>query len=391
MQEPNIQPAKRLETIQEYYLQRKLAEVAAMKQRGENVISLGIGGPDMPPPPCAVETLCKVAHQSDTHSYQPGNGTLQMRREFSHWYKEHYSVDLDPDTEVMPLIGSKEGITHISMTFLNPGDGVLVPNPGYPTYTSVSNIAGAQIFTYPLLENAGWMPDFEYLETLPLDKIKLMWVNYPNMPTGAPATRQLFERLVDFGLRHNILICHDNPYSFILNEHPLSILEVPGARQVCIELNSLSKSHNMSGWRVGMLATNSKFISWIRKIKSNVDSGQFLPIMEAVAQALTVDKKWYDEINAMYASRRKWAEQLACILGCTFDPRQRGMFLWCRIPDNEPSGEALADRMLQQHRIFITPGFIFGSQGQRYIRISLCAKEHAFEQAIQRIENNTKQ
>lgn len=383
----NIIPADRVSTVSEYYLQLKMKEVADLNARGLDIVSLGIGGPDTPPPDNVIDTLCHEARRTDTHGYQPGNGLYDMRRAMSCWYKKHYGVILDPDTEVMPLIGSKEGIMHIALTFLNPGDGVLVPNPGYPTYTSVSRLVGAKIIPYDLKPETGWQPDFETLEHTDLTGVKLMWVNYPHMPTGGCASTELFERIIDFGRRHNILIVNDNPYSFILNDNPLSILSVPGAKDIAIEMNSLSKSHNMAGWRVGMLAANPTFVSWIRRVKSNVDSGQFRPVMMAAAEALAVNDDWYSHLNELYRERRKVAEKIAQALNTTFDPRQSGLFLWCHIADNEPSGRELADRILRDARVFITPGFIFGSNGDRYIRISLCATPERMNIALDRILN----
>lgn len=380
-----IVPARRVSEIQEYYFSRRLREVADMRSRGIDVISLGIGGPDCPPPAGAVETLCEQARRPDTHSYQISTGLPELRQAFSRWYFRTYGVELNPANEILPLIGSKEGILHISLTFLNPGDGVLVPDPGYPTYTSACRLVGAEIFSYNLTEAGGWQPDFHELERMPLDRIRLMWVNYPHMPTGAPADYSVFERLVDFGRRHGIVIAHDNPYSFILNPTPMSLLQVPGAKDVAIEMNSLSKSHNMAGWRVAMLASNPRFVSWVQKVKSNVDSGQFRPVMLAAAKALDSPRSWYDDLNARYAARRVIAEEIMRTLGCSFDPKQRGMFLWGRIPDSEESGEALADRLLYEARVFIAPGFIFGSNGRRYIRISLCADERNLRRALQRI------
>lgn len=382
-----IKPADRVATVQEYYLQRKMKEVAALNAAGADIVSLGIGGPDRMPSTEVIDTLCEAAHQPGNHSYQLGVGLPELRQGFSDFYKRHYGVNLDPKTEILPLIGSKEGIMHISMAFINPGDGVLVPNPGYPTYTSVSRLVGAEIFNYDLTEANGWLPDFEALERLPLERIKLMWINYPHMPTGTPASLELFERIVDFGRRHNIVIAHDNPYSFILNDHPLSLLQVPGAKDVAIEMNSLSKSHNMAGWRVGMVGSNAEFINWILKVKSNIDSGQFKPVMLAAAKALQAPDSWYKELNAAYAQRREVAEQIMTALGCTFDPRQRGLFLWGRIADDEPGSEAVADRVLRDARVFITPGFIFGSNGDRYIRISLCADVAHLTEALNRIKS----
>lgn len=378
--------------IQEYYFSRRLREVAQLNAQGADIISLGIGGPDRPPHSSVISTLADEAAKPGNHSYQPYVGIPQLRQAMADWYNRWYGVTLNPDTEIQPLIGSKEGILHVSLAFLNPGDGVLVPNPGYPTYTSVSRLAQAEIFNYDLTEEGGWMPDFDALERLPLDRIKLMWINYPHMPTGTPASLELFEKIVAFGKKHNIVIAHDNPYSFILNEKPLSLLQVDGARDIAIEMNSMSKSHNMAGWRVGMLASNPTFINWILKVKSNIDSGQFKPLMLAAVKGLEADKDWYDEVNATYASRRKVAEEIMSALNCTFDPRQKGLFLWGRIPDNEASSESLADRVLYEGRVFITPGFIFGSNGDRYIRISLCATEENMRKALDRINKmNNKQ
>ena len=387
-----IVPAKRVSEIQEYYFSRRLREVAQLNAQGADIISLGIGGPDRPPHSSVISTLADEAAKPGNHSYQPYVGIPQLRRAMADWYNRWYGVTLNPDTEIQPLIGSKEGILHVSLAFLNPGDGVLVPNPGYPTYTSVSRLAQAEIFNYDLTEEGGWMPDFDALERLPLDRIKLMWINYPHMPTGTPASLELFEKIVAFGKKHNIVIAHDNPYSFILNEKPLSLLQVDGARDIAIEMNSMSKSHNMAGWRVGMLASNPTFINWILKVKSNIDSGQFKPLMLAAVKGLEADKDWYDEVNATYASRRKVAEEIMSALKCTFDPRQKGLFLWGRIPDDEASSESLADRVLYEGRVFITPAFIFGSNGDRYIRISLCATEDNMRKALDRINKmNNKQ
>lgn len=380
-----ITPADRLQSVSEYYFSRKLKEVARLNAEGRDIISLGIGGPDLPPAEEVIETLVEEARRPTSHSYQMTVGLPELRQAWARWYKRHYGVELDPACEIQPLIGSKEGIIQISLAFLNPGDGVLVPNPGYPTYTSASRLVGAQIYNYDLTEAGGWQPDFEALERLPLDRIKLMWVNYPHMPTGAQADPQVLRRLVDFGKAHGIVIVNDNPYSFILNDKPLSILAVDGAKDIAIEMNSLSKSHNMAGWRMAMLASNSRFIQWILKVKSNIDSGQFRPMMLAAVKALDAPDSWYSALNANYAGRRRVAEEIMRELGCTFDPRQRGLFLWGRIPDAEDSAETLADRILYDARVFITPGFIFGSNGQRYIRISLCASEDLLRRALDRI------
>lgn len=386
MKASRIEPAQRVSQVKEYYFSKKLKEVARLNAEGCDIISLGIGGPDRPPHARVVDTLCEYAHRSDTHGYQPYVGPVELRQAYADWYRRWYGVELNPANEIQPLIGSKEGILHITLAFVNPGDGVLVPNPGYPTYTSVSRLAGAEIFTYNLKEENAWYPDFDELESMPLDRIKLMWVNYPNMPTGAPATHELYEKIVDFGRRHNILIVNDNPYSFILNDNPISMLSVEGAKDVVIEMNSLSKSHNMAGWRMAMLASNAQFVEWVLKVKSNIDSGQFRPAMLAAVEALKCDSDWFDELNAVYARRRRVAERIMDALGCTFDPRQRGLFLWGKIPDAAESSEKFADNILYNARVFITPGFIFGSNGERFIRISLCATEEKMEEALTRIK-----
>lgn len=382
-----IKPADRLQSVQEYYFSRKLKEVAQMNAEGQDVVSLAIGSPDMPPSEATIEVLCREARKADTHGYQPTVGTPELRQAMAGFYKRWYNVDLDPATEIQPLIGSKEGILHVTLAFVNPGDQVLVPNPGYPTYTALSRLLGADIVNYDLKEQNGWQPDFDQLEQMDLSRVKLMWTNYPNMPTGANAQRETYERLVDFGRRHGILIVNDNPYSFILNdkEH-LSLLQVPGAKECCIEFNSMSKSHNMPGWRVGMLATNAEFVRWILKVKSNIDSGTFRPLQLAAAQAYQNSDEWHWQANIeTYARRRRLAEEIMTTLGCTFDPTQVGMFLWGRIPDHYDDVEQLTERVLHEARVFITPGFIFGSNGQRYIRISLCAKEERFQEALRRI------
>ncbi len=381
----SIQPADRVYNIKEYYFSKKLREVAEMNARGLDVISLGVGGPDRMPHSSVIETLCHTAQQPDVHSYQPYTGIRELRSAFADWYGRHYSVRLDPDSEILPLNGSKEGVLDISMAFLNPGDGVLVPDPGYPTYTSVSKLLGADIYTYNLTEENDWLPDFDELEKLPLDKIKLMWVNYPHMPTGRRATSETFEKLVAFGRRHGIVIAQDNAYSFILNDKPLSILATEGAGDIALELNSLSKSHNMAGWRMGMIAGNATFINWILKVKSNLDSGQFRAVQQAATRALTVGNEWYTTLNEQYARRRQIAEQIMDTLGCRFDPSQRGLFLWGRVPDTYECGETLADKVLYEARVFITPGFIFGKNGNRYVRISLCATDEKMNEALSRI------
>jgi aspartate/methionine/tyrosine aminotransferase len=385
-----VRPANRLNTVSEYYFSKKLKEIDEMNAQGADVISLGVGSPDLPPSAETIETLCESAKQADTHGYQPYIGISELRRAFSDWYKKWYRVNLNPNTEIQPLIGSKEGILHISLAFLNPGDGLLAPNPGYPTYSSVGNLAEARVIPYDLKEENNWQPDFQALEQLDLSNVKLMWVNYPNMPTGAPATMELYQKLVDFGHKHKIVICNDNPYSFILNDHPISILEIEGAKDICIELNSLSKSQNMPGWRIAMLASNPQFIQWVLKVKSNVDSGQFKPMMLAAAKALQAPKEWYDTMNRVYRNRRTIAETMMDILDCRFDPKQSGLFLWGKIPPNYASSEILSNEILYHAKVFITPGFIFGSNGKDYIRISLCCKEEKLQEALERIKNNIK-
>ena len=383
----NIKPAERLSLVSEYYFSRKLKEVAQMNAEGKDIISLAIGSPDMPPSEKTIQTLCEVASRPDTHGYQPTMGTPELRKAMADFYKRWYGVELNPATEIQPLIGSKEGILHVTLAFVNPGEEVLVPNPGYPTYTSLSKILGAKVVNYDLMEDNGWQPDFDQLESMDLSKVKLMWTNYPNMPTGGNARMETYERLVDFARRHNIVVVNDNPYSFILNEKPMSLLQVEGAKDCCIEFNSMSKSHNMPGWRVGMCATNPTFISWILKIKSNIDSGTFRGIQLAAAAALSNEAEWHREANIeTYARRRKYAERIMDVLGCKYDPNQVGMFLWGRIPDSYSNCEELTERVLHEARVFITPGFIFGSKGERYIRISLCAKEEKIQNALERIE-----
>ena len=382
----NITPANRVNSVQEYYFSRKLKEVAEMNAAGKNVISLGIGSPDLPPSEQTIATLCEHAQQPNEHGYQPYVGIPELRKGFSDWYKTWYHVDLDPKTEIQPLIGSKEGILHISLAFLNPGDGVLVPNPGYPTDSSVSKLVEANLISYELKEELNWQPDFEELEKIDLSNVKLMWTNYPNMPTGANASMELYEKLVAFGKKHNIIICNDNPYSFILNEHPLSILSVPGAKDICIEMNSMSKAHNMPGWRMAMLASNAQFVQWILKVKSNIDSGQFKPMQYAAVEALSAPKEWYDNMNRVYRSRRDLAGQIMDALGCNYDENQVGMFLWGKIPAEAAGSEAVADKVLYEANVFLTPGFIFGSRGNRYIRISLCCKNEALQEALNRIK-----
>ena len=386
-QNHNIKPAERISAVSEYYFSRKLKEVAKLNAEGKDIISLAIGSPDMPPSEAAINKLCEVARQDSSHGYQPTMGTPELREAMAGFYKRWYNVDLDPQKEIQPLIGSKEGILHVTLAFVNPGDEVLVPNPGYPTYTSLSKILGAKVVNYNLHGDNGWQPDFDELEKMDLSKVKLMWTNYPNMPTGANAQEDTYRKLVDFAKRHSIVVVNDNPYSFILNEKPLSLLQVPGAKDCCIEFNSMSKSHNMPGWRVGMCASNSLFIEWILKIKSNIDSGTFRGIQLAAAEAYNNSDEWHRQANiTTYRRRRDTAEQIMRELGCTFDSKQVGMFLWGRIPDKYGNAEELTERVLHKARVFITPGFIFGSNGEKYIRISLCAKDNKIKEALNRIK-----
>ena len=383
----SIKPADRLSQVTEYYFSRKLKEIERLNAEGKDIISLAIGSPDMPPSQATVDKLCEVARQAGAHGYQPTSGTPELRQAMAGFYKRWYGVDIDPQTEVQPLIGSKEGILHITLAFVNPGDKVLVPNPGYPTYTSLSKILGAEVVNYNLRDDDGWQPDFNELESMDLTGVRIIWTNYPNMPTGAPARMETYKRLVSFARRHNILIVNDNPYSLILNEKPLSLLQVEGAKDCCIELNSMSKSHNMPGWRVGMCVGNRQFIQWILKIKSNIDSGTFRGIQLAAAEAYNNDDAWHHQSNVeTYRRRRHLAEAIMQELGCEYDKGQAGMFLWGKIPARYANAEELTEKVLHDARVFITPGFIFGSNGERYIRISLCAKDERMEEALRRIK-----
>lgn len=383
----SIKPADRLSQVTEYYFSRKLKEIERLNAEGKDIISLAIGSPDMPPSQATVDKLCEVARQAGAHGYQPTSGTPELRQAMAGFYKRWYGVDIDPQTEVQPLIGSKEGILHITLAFVNPSDKVLVPNPGYPTYTSLSKILGAEVVNYNLREDDGWQPDFNELESMDLTGVRIMWTNYPNMPTGAPARMETYKRLVSFARRHNILIVNDNPYSLILNEKPLSLLQVEDAKDCCIELNSMSKSHNMPGWRVGMCVGNRQFIQWILKIKSNIDSGTFRGIQLAAAEAYNNDDAWHRQANVeTYRRRRHLAEAIMQELGCEYDKGQAGMFLWGKIPARYANAEELTEKVLHDARVFITPGFIFGSNGERYIRISLCAKDERMEEALRRIK-----
>ena len=378
-----IDPAARTRDVREYYFSRKNRQIAELNARRDTpVINLGIGSPDRRPPQEAIDTLCDMAQQDGVHAYQSYLGAPQLREAFARWYERYYDVKLDPSCEIQPLTGSKEGILLLSLAFLDKGDKVLVPDPGYPTYTSASRLCEAQILSYDLREEDGWMPDFDALEAMDLSGVKMMWTNYPNMPTGAPASRALYERLVRFGLEHNILICNDNPYSFILNDKPLSILSVPRARECCVELNSLSKAHNMSGWRVGMIAGEREYVSELLKVKSQMDSGMFRPLQFAAAAALDRGPEWFEKLNGEYRLRKQAAARIFDYLGVKYNPDSQGLFLWGK---RGADAEAVSDRLLEEAGVFITPGFIFGKNGREYLRISLCAEPRVFEEALERI------
>ncbi|HEY6955144.1 MAG TPA: aminotransferase class I/II-fold pyridoxal phosphate-dependent enzyme [Flavisolibacter sp.] len=380
--------ANRLNGIGEYYFSKKLTEIGEMNKTGETVINLGIGSPDLPPHPSVIETLAAESAKPNVHAYQSYKGAEALRNAFANWYKEWYGVDLNPATEVLPLIGSKEGIMHICMTYLNEGDEALIPNPGYPTYRSAVQLAGGKCVEYTLKEENDWLIDFDELEKRDLTRVKLMWVNYPQMPTGELPTKELFEQIIAFGRKHSILICHDNPYSFILNEHPMSLLSIEGSKDVAIELNSLSKSHNMAGWRVGVLCGAKERVDEILRFKSNMDSGMFLPLQLAAAKALTLGKDWYEKVNKVYRSRRQKAYELLDLLGCDYSKEQAGMFLWARIPSNYSDSYQLSDEVLYSSKVFITPGGIFGSAGEKFLRVSLCSPIEKFEASIERIKKN---
>ena len=383
-----MKPASRVDSIQEYYFSRKLKEVAKLNAEGKDIISLAIGSPDMPPSKQTIDKLCAVANEPDAHGYQPTSGLPELHSAMAGFYKRTYGVDLDAKTEVQPIIGSKEGIMYVTLAFCNPGDKVLIPDPGYPTYTAVNKLFGTQIVNYDLREDNGWQPDFDKLEKMDLSGVKVMWSNYPNMPTGGNARRETFYRLVAFAKEHDILVVNDNPYSLILNEHPMSIMQVPGAKDCCIEFNSMSKSHNMPGWRVAMIVGNKNFISWMFKIQSNIENGTFRGIQLAAAEAFNTNTpEWHRENNIEnYRRRRVIAEDIMKALGCTFDPKQVGMFLWGKIPDRYADVEDLTEAVLHKASVFITPGFIFGSNGKRYVRISLCAKDDKMKEALLRIK-----
>ncbi|MEM1215319.1 MAG: aminotransferase class I/II-fold pyridoxal phosphate-dependent enzyme [Bacteroidota bacterium] len=382
---PIIATANRLGQVKEYYFSRKLREIAELRAADHDVLNLGIGSPDLPPHPDVIAELHTASAQPDTHAYQGYQGIPELRAAFAQWYDTYFDVELAADAEVLPLIGSKEGIMHISMAYLNPGDEVLVPNPGYPTYTSATELAGGTVRTYNLTAANGWYPDLDELAQTDLTKVKIMWVNYPHMPTGTPANRSFYEDLVTFAQRHGILIVNDNPYAFILADEQHSILAIPGAKNVALELNSLSKCHNMAGWRVGMLAGAKRHLEPVIRFKSNMDSGMYKPVQLAAVKALQLPASWYEQLNDHYRARREVAAKLLEDLGCVIAPNQVGMFLWARIGESYPTGYALADAVLDNYRVFITPGGIFGPAGAPYVRISLCSSVEKLETARKRL------
>ena len=377
--------AKRLEGIGEYYFSQKLREIDDINKAGKQVINLGIGSPDLPPHPDVIRALHEEAVKPNQHGYQNYKGSPVLRNAVSAWYKKWYDVTLNPDTEILPLIGSKEGIMHICMTYINEGDSVLIPNPGYPTYKSAAKIAGGNVIDYTLTKENNWLPDFAALEKTDLQKVKLMFVNYPQMPTGQLPTKELFQQLVVFAKKHTILLVHDNPYSFILNDKPLSLLSVEGAKEVAVELNSLSKSHNMAGWRIGLLVGAKERINEVLRFKSNMDSGMFLPLQLAAAKALELEENFHAEVNKVYRQRREKVIDLLQLLHCTFDEKQAGLFVWAAIPAGYKDGYELCDKVLYESNVFITPGGIFGNAGDKYVRVSLCSSLEKIEEAIERI------
>jgi aspartate/methionine/tyrosine aminotransferase len=387
-----ITTAKRLEGIGEYYFSQKLREIDELNKQGKNIINLGIGSPDLPPHPDVINVLQYESAKPNVHAYQSYKGSPVLRKAFADWYSTWYNVTLNAETEILPLIGSKEGIMHICMTYLNEGDTVLVPNPGYPTYSSAAMLAGGKVVTYELKEENNWMPDFGEIEkSLSSSTAKLMFVNYPEMPTGQLPTKEMFRQVVAFAKKHHILLVHDNPYSFILNDNPMSLLSIEGAKEVAVELNSLSKSQNMAGWRVGVLCGAAERINEVLRFKSNMDSGMFLPLQLAAAKALSLGKDWYESVNNIYKARREKVYQLLDTLHCSYSKQQAGMFMWAKIPVGYKTGYALSDDVLYNRNVFITPGGIFGSAGEKYIRVSLCGSIERFEEAIRRIAVSPKE
>ena len=381
-----IKTADRLNVVSEYYFSRKLKEIAALREQGVDIINLGIGSPDMAPDETVIEAVARESRKPENHAYQSYSGIPALREAYAKWYGDFFGVALNPANEILPLMGSKEGIMHISMAFLNPGDEVLVPNPGYPAYAAVARLLGAKVRYFDLAEENHWYPDLDALEKTDLSDVKIMWVNYPNMPTGTRATKELFEALIAFGHRHNILVVNDNPYSFILNEEQMSLLGIPGAKEIALELNSLSKSHNMAGWRLGMLAGDAAYVNAVLQVKSNMDSGMFKPLQLAAVKALEQPQSWYRELNEIYRERRKVAFGILDSLECTFNKNQVGMFVWAKIPENSPGSEQFSDIILKNSHVFLTPGFIFGPAGERYVRLSLCTKKIRLLEAASRIK-----
>jgi len=384
-----LKPAARLGEVKEYYFSKKLKEIAQMRAEGKNVLNLGIGSPDLAPAQPTIETLIEAAQNPTNHAYQSYSGLPELREAFANWYDRFFKVHLNPVNEILPLIGSKEGIMHISMTYLEAGDEVLIPNPGYPAYRAVSNLVGATVIEYDLSEKTGWLPDLDALENHDLSKVKIMWINYPNMPTGKNAPFPFFEKLIAFAQKHQILVVNDNPYSFILNDNPQSLLAVKGAKEVAMELNSLSKSHNMAGWRIGMLAGKAEYVQTVLRFKSNMDSGMFKPLQLAAVNALNQPESWYSDLNEIYVQRRKKVYELLDVLNCEYDRNGVGLFVWAKIPEQYQTGFEMADEILEKCHVFITPGGIFGSNGDQYIRVSLCAKVDLFEEAIARLIQNS--
>lgn len=382
---PVIKRSKRSEAVREYYFSQKLREIEQMRESGKDVINLGIGSPDLAPSNSAINVLEAYAHNANSHGYQSYSGIIELREAFAKWYHNYFDTELDAYSEILPLMGSKEGIMHISMAFVNPGEQVLVPNPGYPAYAAITELIGGEVINYDLTPENNWYPNIEELEKRDLSKVKLMWINYPNMPTGQKASKEAFKQLVAFAKRHSILLCNDNPYSFILHDQHLSLLSIEGAKEIALELNSVSKSHNMPGWRIGMVAGHKEYIKAIIKVKSNMDSGMFKPVQMAAAKALSCGDEWYEQINKEYRKRRVIAEAIMEQLGCSFDSEQKGMFLWGEIPAKFKNAEELANVVLYNSYVFITPGFIFGSRGERYVRLSLCANEEVLREAFSRV------
>ena len=383
-----IKTANRVGEVKEYYFSKKLREIAAMNAKGEQVINLGIGSPDIDPSDCVIDVLNTSSKLPQSAQYQSYKGIDLLRNAFASWYRKWYSVNLNPATEILPLLGSKEGIMHLSMAFLEPGDEVLIPNPGYPAYSATAKLAGAKVLEYPLSESNNWLPDLDFLKMFSLRRVKMMWLNYPHMPTGAPMDLDYLKKLIDFAKAENILLCHDNPYSFILNDKPESIFNIEGAKEVAVELNSLSKSHNMAGFRVGVMVGEKDYIDAVMRFKTNMDSGMYLPIQKAAVAALELGNEWYDNLNSTYEKRRLKVWEIFDYLGCTYSKNSVGLFVWAKIPDAYNHAEDLSEKILQECKVFITPGSVFGSNGQRYLRISLTSPLSTFEQALGRIKSN---